>query len=150
MTEASETFEGDSAPLTPEQGLRAYARMMNLASVSEIEPLLAEDFTYESQWVLTPIRGKSAFLEYIRDKLRAIARTQATVWAEMAFLRHTFPGPCVVMAQNDPSNLVSLVLIQVEGSRIKRLDMCFAPGPHEAERSGEYPGRKAGTGAPSF
>jgi hypothetical protein len=39
------------------------------------------------------------------------------------------------------ANLVSLVLVEVVNEKITRLDMCGAPSPHSARRSGEYPGR---------
>jgi len=38
-------------PLTEEAALRAYARMMNTLNAECLEPLLADDFTYESQHV---------------------------------------------------------------------------------------------------
>lgn len=37
--------------LTAEGALRAYATMMNTLDVSGLEPLLADDFHYASQWV---------------------------------------------------------------------------------------------------
>ena len=46
---------------------------------------------------------------------------------------------CVILAQNDRSNLVGVVLAKVEGGLLKRLDLCIVPPPEAAERSGEYP-----------
>ena len=37
--------------LTVERALSAYAAMMNTLNVSHLEPLLADDFHYASQWV---------------------------------------------------------------------------------------------------
>ena len=64
--------------LTAEGVLRAYATMMNTPVVSSLEPLLANDFHYASQWVLPQIESKSAYLEYIVPKLDAIRKSGAT------------------------------------------------------------------------
>jgi hypothetical protein len=127
--------------LTAEGALRAYATMMNTLDASYLEPLLADDFHYASQWVFAEIESKSAYLEYIVPKLDAIRKSGASAWAEMGWLDREFPGPCVVMAQGDKDNLLAVVLAKVEGGKIKRLDLCGAPSPHSARRTGEYPGR---------
>jgi len=127
--------------LTAEAALRAYATMMNKLDVSCLEPLLADDFHYASQWVFAEIESKTEYLEYIAPKLEAIRKSGGTAWAEMGWLDREFPGPCVVMAQGDKDNLLAVVLAKVEDGKIKRLDLCGAPSPHSARRSGEYPGR---------
>jgi len=45
------------------------------------------------------------------------------------------------MAQGDKDNLLAVVLAKVEEGKIKRLDLCGAPSPHSAQRTGEYPGK---------
>ena len=127
--------------LTKEQALRAYATMMNTLDVSCLAPLLADDFHYASQWVFAEIESRSAYLEYIVPKLDAIRKSGAAAWAEMGWLDREFPGPCVVMAQGDKDSLVAVVLAEVVGGKIKRLDLCGAPSPHSARRTGDYPGR---------
>lgn len=127
--------------LTEEQALRAYATMMNTLDAACLEPLLADDFHYASQWVFTEIETKSAYLEYIVPKLDAIRKSGARAWAEIGWLDKEFPGPCVVMAQGDKDNLLAVVLAKVEDGKIKRLDLCGAPSPHSARRTGEYPVR---------
>lgn len=74
-------------------------------------------------------------------KLEAMRNSNAPVWAEMGWLDHEFPGPCVVMAQGDKENLAAVVLAKVECGKLRRLDLCGAPSPHTARRTGEYPGR---------
>lgn len=123
-----------------ETGLRAYATMMNTLNVDAIEPLLADDFHYSSQWVLAEITSKQEYLDYIRPKLKAVRDSESKVWAEMAHLEQEIPGPCVVLAQNSKDNLLSLILGKVGNGKLTRLDMCGAPSPHSAKRSGEYPG----------
>ena len=76
-------------PLTEETALRAYAKMMNTLNAEGLEPLLADDFTYESQQVFQPIESKQAFLDYIRPKLKTIQEVKATVFAEMGTVAAT-------------------------------------------------------------
>ena len=126
--------------LTQSEALRAYAKMMNTLSVTPLEPLLADNFTYESQTVFSALESKQAFLDYIRPTLETIQKAGATVFAEMgmvfAYGKHQ---PCVVLAQNTKDNLVGLVLASVSDSKLSRLDLCIVPPPQSAERSGEYP-----------
>jgi hypothetical protein len=122
--------------------------MMNTLDVSSLEPLLAEDFHYASQWVFDEIESKSAYLNYIVPKLEAIRKSGTVAWAEMEWLDRQIPGPCVVMAQGDKDNLLAVVLAQVEHGKIKRLDLCDAPSPHLARRTGDYPRRDILKGDP--
>ena len=127
-------------PLSEETALRAYARMMNTLNEELLEPLLADDFTYESQHVFQPLESKQAFLDYIRPKLITIQQAKATVFAEMGTVSaYEKNQSCVILAQNDRGNLVGLVLAKTDGNKLKRLDLCIVPPPQAAKRSGEYP-----------
>jgi hypothetical protein len=125
--------------LTIESALKAYASMMNTLDSSKLEPLLSPDFHYESQMVFSEITSKQEYLDYINPKLEAVRASGTVVWAEMGILTHSFPGPCVVLAQGEKENLVALVLAKVKGDFIERIDMCIVPAPQSAKRSGEYP-----------
>ena len=125
--------------LTIEAALKAYASMMNTLDSSKLEPLLSPDFHYESQMVFSEIKSKQEYLDYINPKLKTVKASGTKVWAEMALLTHSFPGPCVVLSQGEKENLVALVLAEVKGDLIKRIDMCIVPAPQSAKRSGEYP-----------
>ena len=109
--------------------------------MSHLEALLADDFRYASQWVFAEIESKAAYLEYIVPKLEAIRKSGTAAWAEMAWLDREFLRPCVVMAQGGKDKIVAVVLAKVEAGKIARLDLCGAPSPHSARRTGEYPGR---------
>jgi hypothetical protein len=126
-------------PLSKLDALRAYAKMMHHLSADYLAPLLADDFHYASQWVFEEITSKQQYLDYIRPKLEAIKTSGNRVWAELAELQSYPGGPCLVMAQGDRTNISATVLVEVVGSKVKRLDMCFVPSPHSARRSGEYP-----------
>lgn len=126
--------------LTRSEALRAYAKMMNTLSVTPLESLLTDDFTYTSQHVFSALESKQAFFDYIVPKLQTIANAGATVFAEMGMV--TAYGeyqPCVVLAQNSKNNLVGLVLARTAGNKISHLDLCSVPLPQSAERSGDYP-----------
>ncbi len=69
-------------PLTEDTALRAYAKMINTLSINALEPLLADDFTYESQMVFGALESKQVFLDYMRPKLQTIQQSNATVYAE--------------------------------------------------------------------
>lgn len=126
--------------LTQTEALRAYAKMLNTLTVAPLEPLLADHFTYESQWVFSALESKQEYLHYIRAKLETIQRTGGTVFAEMAVVdAYDRRQPCVVLAQHTKDNLVGLVLAEVAGDKLVRLDLCAVPAPESAERSGEYP-----------
>lgn len=127
-------------PLTEQDALRAYAKMMNTLNVEHLEHLLSDDFNYESQQVFQPLDSKRAFLDYIRPKLKTIQQAKATVFAEMGTVSaYGRNQPCVILAQNDKANLVALVLAKTDGEFLKRLDLCIIPPPQSAERSGDYP-----------
>ena len=126
--------------LTQYDALRAYAKMMNNLNVDPLEPLLADDFVYESQAVFSALESKQDFLDYIRPKLQTIQNTGAEVFAEMGVISaYGAQQPCVVLAQSSKENLVALVLARAAGSKLCRLDLCIVPPPQSAERSGEYP-----------
>jgi len=126
--------------LTQSTALQAYAKMLNTLDTRHFEDILPEDFIYESQYVLQPLESKQDFLNYMTTKLQTIARTKATVFAEMGVVSaYGSKRPCVILAQNKKDNLVGLALAKVNEGKLKRLDLCIAPSPKTAERSGEYP-----------
>lgn len=51
-----------------------YAKAWNHLNADFLEPILADDFTYESQWVFAAMHGKAKYLEYIRGKFETIRK----------------------------------------------------------------------------
>ncbi len=125
--------------LTTKDALIAYAKMMNTLDSSEFELLLANNFSFESQAVLTPLIGKKAFIDYIRPKLATVKKANATVYAELGELSAYGQTDCVVLAQNDKNNIGAVVYAKVKDGKIVRIDMCTVPNPKTAKRSGFYP-----------
>ena len=127
--------------LTVDTALRAYAQMMNTLDSSVLEPLLAEDFVWASQWVFHGLQSNQAYIDYIRPKLVAVKKSGRPVYAEVGRLPAPHEGPCVVLAQGGPESLLGVVLAQAVDGRITRMDLCNVPSAEEALRSGDYPGR---------
>lgn len=50
------------------EALRAYARMINTFDTEHLEPFLADDLRYNSQWMLSKMIGKEEYLKHIRAK----------------------------------------------------------------------------------
>lgn len=124
--------------------LRKLAKSWNNLDTGYIEAELANDFIYESQWVLTPIEGKRGFLSYLHSKFSAIKNAMQTqimtVTAELGLIPSMQNRPCIVLTQitSEGTRQVS-VLIGIRKDKIKRIDVCFIPDPSEAELTGEIP-----------
>ncbi len=119
------------------ENLKLIARTWNNLDVSFIEPILSDNFTYESQWVLIPINGKDSFLSYLNSKFLAIKAVMDSelmkVNAELVLFPSLLDRPGLVITQTtkDDVKKVSL-LIKIHESKINRIDICFIPDPSEA------------------
>jgi hypothetical protein len=126
---------------TLNKALEAYARMLNTLDPSHLEPWLVDGFHCSSQNVFSELESKAACMSYITGKLETLKSGGPPVFAEMGLVR-AFGAvrPCVVVAQGSPDDLVGLVLGELDGDLLKRLDLCtVAPPPGAALRSGHYP-----------
>lgn len=126
------------------ESLKKLARSWNNLDTSFIEKDLAENFTYQSQWVLMPIKGSQEFLEYLRAKFRAIEsamkRETMSVTAELALHPAIQYKPIIVLTQIIGERVIKVsLLIKTENKKITRIDVCFIPDPGEAELTGELP-----------
>lgn len=109
--------------------LSAYARMINTLDIRHLEHLLADDFHYASQHVIKEIGTRSEFVSYMTPKLRAMDTPSARPLAEMAEWDAYGGGPCVVLAQGGPDDLVATVVAEIAGYRISRIDLCVVLSP---------------------
>ncbi len=124
--------------------LRQLAKSWNNLDTSFIEKELADDFIYESQWVLTPIEGKREFLSYLNSKFTAIKTAMQsktmTITAEIAVQPSMSNRPCIVLTQITSEGIRQVsMLIKIQERKIKRIDVCFIPDPTVAELTGEFP-----------
>lgn len=120
------------------------AKSWNNLEVSFIEHLLAEDFTYESQWVISPIRGKENFLPYLKLKFQAISTEinngEMQVSAELANHPDLQGKDCIVLAQTTKTEVLHvLIVIELYEKLISRIDICFIPDPETAILTGNQP-----------
>ena len=112
---------------------------MNTLDYVALEPWLADDFHYASQWVFEEITSKAAYEAYIIPKLEAIGRSGSRVWSEMASTGVFDAGPCVVLAQGEKGNLQATLLVTMRDNKIARMDLCCIPSPQECKLTGEIP-----------
>lgn len=126
------------------QNLRLLAKCWNNLDVSYINGFLASDLVYESQWVLTPLKGSSNFLNYLFQKFNAIKTAMLSqvisVSAEIGFCTELANRPCLVLTQitNESIRQVT-VLIETKADKISRIDVCFIPDPSNTLLTGETP-----------
>jgi hypothetical protein len=130
--------------LTEHQAAVALAEAWNRLDPSELIDLMADDVHYCSQRVLEELTTKETVAEYLRERMRLTADDVATkpyvkVFAELGNSGNSQECDCVVIAQGAVENIVTIVFLKVEGSRIKRIDLCV-PQFQEVIRSGVYPG----------
>ncbi len=126
--------------MTIEEALRAVAAMYNTCSTERIEPLLAQDFHYASQWVFSEHESKNDFLDYMRVKLKTVAASGQPVFAELATTGPQYGSqPCLVLAQDGRERLVATILVEVSDGMISRIDVCAVPPPEATTRLGVYP-----------
>ncbi len=120
------------------------ARSWNNLDTCFIEPLLAVDFIYESQWALIPLQGKIRFITYLKAKFEAIKSEiksgSMTVTAEIAHHPLISDRPCIVLTQKSETEFRQVtVLVNCSGEKLKRIDVCFIPDPAKAKLSGRIP-----------
>ena len=60
-------------------------RAWNTLDANLIEPLLSNDFEYESVWVFETMKGKNRYLDYLRGKFKAIKDSGSVVKAEVYY-----------------------------------------------------------------
>ena len=124
--------------------LRQLAKSWNNLDTKFIETILADDFIYESQWVLVPIVGRKPFLTYLASKFEAIKTAMQsepmTITAELAMHPAIYNRPCIVLSQISSKEITQVsLLINLQQGKIKQIDVCFIPDPAKANLSGEIP-----------
>ena len=107
----------------------------NNLDTKHMELFLAEDVVYESQWVLTSIKGKSKVLEFLSGKFRTIQNMKnrfILTNAAIGYIPSMKMRPCILLSQIYSDELTQVsVLIEVKNSLISRIDLCFIPNPEE-------------------
>lgn len=85
--------------LSQYEALFAYAQALNRLDIEPLEPLLSDEFVYESQAVFNPIRSKKKFFESIVRKFQAVKNMGGAVHAEMGMVNaYSSYQPCIILA----------------------------------------------------
>lgn len=84
-----------------------------------LEPVLSDDYEYESFWVFETMKGKNTYLDYLKGKFAAIKNGNRPVSASVYF--QEIIGKHIVVL-NQCGNLFAIELF-IEGGMIKRMWM---------------------------
>ncbi len=130
----------------------ALGKAYNTLDVSHIEYLLDADIIYESQQVLSPLKGKKAVLDYLRKKFETLRNTPgAELIAELGFMGSqerayikaafaTEGQPCLILSQGEKERKLAVVLVEGLRGKISRVELCtVAPHWSQVRGTGEYP-----------
>ena len=124
--------------ITQENAAYQFARAWNRQDIQALGALLNQDTVYESQMVLSALRGRTEILDYLQGKFETLkTKPEYKAYAEIGLLDGA--RPCVILSQGNKNNLVALALFEVEGEWIKRIDLCIVPPPQSAKKTGIYP-----------
>jgi hypothetical protein len=141
---AKEATVSDTASATPvlttREALMAYATMINTGDPSALAPLLAPDFTYTSQSVLTDMVGKDAYLEFMAAKFETMRNAGLMPLADLAHRPGYGHVECAVLWQGAPPVPQCLVYADVVGEQLKAIHLCIVPAPESAKLLGLWPG----------
>jgi len=127
--------------LTELTAAAVYAEAWNRLDASELIELLGPETVYESQWVFAALEGKEAVAEYLSGKMATLraAGDPAKVRAELGRTTRGFPDrACVILTQGHANDVTAVMLFEVAGPHIKRMDLCI-PDLLSPVGSGEVP-----------
>lgn len=130
----------------------AVGKAYNTLDVSHIEALLDDNVIYESQQVLSPLKGKEAVMEYLRQKFITLRNTPGSeLIAEFGFMgsqEHSYikaafareGQPCLILSQGEKERKLAVVLVEGLKGKISRVELCtVAPHWSLVDGTGEYP-----------
>lgn len=129
-----------SDTLTEREALTAYATMINTGDPSVLAPLLAPDFTYTSQNVLTDMVGKEVYLAFMTAKFGKMMRAGRVPMADLAHRPGYGHTECVVVWQGSPPAPQCLAYADVDAGRLQAIHLCIVPAPESARPLGLWPG----------
>jgi hypothetical protein len=130
----------------------ALGKAYNTLDITHIEQLLDDDIKYESQHVITPLRGKEAVLDYLRKKFVTLKNTPGSeLFAEIGFMGSqereyiqaafaTEGQPCLILSQGEKEKKLAVVLVEGLQGKISEVQLCtVAPHWSQVQGTGEYP-----------
>lgn len=101
--------------------IQAFAEAWTKKDALLIEPFLAPDFHYASQWVLSEITTSTEYLKYLEDKFMAIKRTNSEV--NVRIIPNT-NGIEITQMDGDIKR-VAVLVVDVRDGLAHRADLCM-------------------------
>jgi len=130
----------------------ALGKSYNTLDVAPIEQLLDDDIKYESQQVLSPLKGREAVLDYLKKKFVTLRNTPGSeLFAETGFMGSqeceyikaafaTEGQPCLILSQGEKERKLAVVLVEGLKGKISEVQLCtVAPHWSQVQGTGEYP-----------
>ncbi len=91
-----------------------------------LEPHLANECHYESQWVFEALVGKRKIMEYLLAKAETIAKYNAFPVAKHARILSPYRDKeCILLYQGDLHAPACIVIIEEKANTITRIDICI-------------------------
>jgi len=115
--------------LSERDALVAYATMINTGNVSAFGGLLAADFKYTSQNVLTDMVGKDTYLEFMAAKFATMHKAGLMPMADLARLPGYGHADGVVLWQGNPPEPQCVAYVDIADGAVKALHLCIVPNP---------------------
>lgn len=120
------------------------AKAYNNLDPGEIENLLAEGVTYESQGII--LKGRQNVIEDLKARFQSLRQSGRKLYAELAVLgpqRSTKDEeitPCLILSQEVQVNRMAVIFVTVQDGLIARIEIrTDSPNWKEAQGSGLFP-----------
>lgn len=131
----------DTTPLlTTRDALIAYATMMNTGDATVVASLLAPEFRYTSQNVLSDLVGKEAYLDFMTAKFETMRKADVMPVADLVKLPGWGHVLGVVLWQGQPPERQCVVYADVADGVINAFHLCVIPSPEAALPYALWPG----------
>lgn len=101
--------------LNHEELVDIYVNAWKTLNADLLEPILSTDFSYGSMWVFEELKGKQAYMDYIRGKFDIIKRTKSVVEAKKGY---SPMGSAIVVLLQDGQDLSFLDVTSDNGLMI--------------------------------
>lgn len=104
-----------------------------------LEPILASNVEYTSQWVFESIIGKQKYIDYLNGKFSAIKNdiVNSKLYADIGYFKGKYYSnekPCLVLTQYKSNETVKVsIVIEHKKGLINKIAMCGIPNPNGAE-----------------
>jgi hypothetical protein len=126
------------------------AKAYNNLDYTEIEEMASDQIIYENQSIFNPLKGKREVTGYLKRLFDKMKNSGNLLFAEIGIVKEksntrfkyfeSIEGsPCLIMSLGHKENKVALILIEAEGDKLARIDICtVAPHWSQAEVINEY------------